>query len=330
MVGINSIDEDDTPENTHATPIPTSIFTDSLKKASHNQRKSTAATPATKPPPKRLNLSLTEKLAVLNWMVEHPNATQEEVITQFRPQFVMSQSTVSRIWSGREKLIKRGEDSTQLSYKRPRIVDHPDLELALRNWCYQTLGKGIKLSGELIKSKGLRLQELLDIPMEERLAFSDGWLDKFKQRMGLKEIKSHGEAGSVTLTNVEMATERLRGVTDQYPLSDQYNFDETGLFYRMPPDRGLAQTQMAGLKGNKTRLTFGICANADGTHKLPLLVIGHARRPRAFQKKDGRDLGFDYYWNKKAWMTGSIFQSLVFPYKSEDNKLTLLGNSTDI
>jgi len=125
----------------------------------------------------------------------------------------------------------------------------------------------------------------------------------------LKEHKSHGEAGSVAVDNVISAVTRLRKITDQYPLRDIFNFDETGLFYRMPPNRGLAQKQTSGLKGDKTRITYGLMANADGSEKWGPLVIGKYRKPRAFRKKDGRELGYDYYWNQKAWMTGSIFQS---------------------
>ncbi|RPA99587.1 DDE-domain-containing protein [Choiromyces venosus 120613-1] len=75
----------------------------------------------------------------------------------------------------------------------------------------------------------------------------------------------------------------------------------------MPPSVGLATTQTHGLKGEKTRLTYGFCVNATGTDKCEPLVIGHACQPRCFGKRSVRSLGYDYYFNKKAWMTRMIW-----------------------
>jgi hypothetical protein len=77
----------------------------------------------------------------------------------------------------------------------------------------------------------------------------------------------------------------------------------------MPPVHGLAQEQTSGIKGDKTRLTYGFCSNADGSEKFEPAIIAKAKKPRCFQKKGAADLGFNfYYWNKKAWMANGIFQ----------------------
>jgi hypothetical protein len=76
----------------------------------------------------------------------------------------------------------------------------------------------------------------------------------------------------------------------------------------MPPDRGLMDRQMSGVKGIKKRITYALTTNADGTEKFPPLIIGKARRPRAFKKKTGAQLGFLYRNNAKAWMTTELYQ----------------------
>ena len=48
----------------------------------------------------------------------------------------------------------------------------------------------------------------------------------------------------------------------------------------MVPDRGLATSKQPGVKGKKTRLTYALTANADGSDKLPALIIGKAAQPR--------------------------------------------------
>ena len=37
------------------------------------------------------------------------------------------------------------------------------------------------------------------------------------------------------------------------------------------------------------------------------MVIWRSFRPRGFKKKTGKELGFDFHANKKAWMTTALF-----------------------
>jgi len=77
---------------------------------------------------------------------------------------------------------------------------------------------------------------------------------------------------------------------------------------RMPPDQGLANKKSAGVKGKRVRLTYLLATNADGSEKLPPLIIGKAKRPQAFGNKTGEQLGFHYQYNTKAWMTAVLYQ----------------------
>ena len=76
----------------------------------------------------------------------------------------------------------------------------------------------------------------------------------------------------------------------------------------MPPDHGLSDKKGSGVKGKKLRLTYLLATNADGSQKLPPLIIGKAQKPRVFKKKTGLQLGFNYRSNEKAWMTSTIYQ----------------------
>ena len=42
----------------------------------------------------------------------------------------------------------------------------------------------------------------------------------------------------------------------------------------MPPDRGLMDRQMSGVKECKKRLTYAFTMNADGSEKLAPIIIG--------------------------------------------------------
>ena len=58
--------------------------------------------------------------------------------------------------------------------------------------------------------------------------------------------------------------------------------DETGLFFRLEPNKTLSTGPVSGTKKCKKKITVALCANADGSHKLKLLGIGKSARARCF------------------------------------------------
>jgi len=102
--------------------------------------------------------------------------------------------------------------------------------------------------------------------------------------------------------------DEINRTCDDYADDDRYNFDETGLFYRMPSSIGLEIQEAHGSKGDKTRVKYGFCMNAAGTDKQEPYIIGHVRHPRYFGKRPAIHLEYNFYYNnKKAWMTGVIW-----------------------
>ncbi|KAG8993163.1 hypothetical protein FRB90_000772, partial [Tulasnella sp. 427] len=258
---------------------------------------------------KRSNTTLADRIAILDYIASNPRLSQSEVATYFQKNGfpTMNQSTISRMVKDEARLRAEAKTTGNLVFKRPRIVEHPAVERALVIWVLQAQTKGIRITGEVLRQKARSFAKLQGLDEKEFLSMSNGWLDGFKARHGMKQYRFHGEAGSVAEDDVTAEQERLKKLTDKYALRDILNMDETGLNDRMPPDRGLATAQFLGKKGNKHRMTYALTTSANGD-AFPPLVIGHAKRPRCFGKKSGSDLGFIYYWNKKAWMTGSVFE----------------------
>ncbi|PWW77840.1 DDE-domain-containing protein, partial [Tuber magnatum] len=77
--------------------------------------------------------------------------------------------------------------------------------------------------------------------------------------------------------------------------------------YRMPPSVGLTLWPTNSQKGEKTRLTHSFCVNGTRSDEREELVIAHTRQPQCFGKRSLQSLGYDYYFNKKAWMTRTIW-----------------------
>ena len=88
----------------------------------------------------------------------------------------------------------------------------------------------------------------------------------------------------------------------------------------MAPDKTIAERPLSGRKKDKTRITYLACANADGSERFPLMVIGKAERP--FKKLYGHQLGFDYYSHGKAWMTAMLFFDWLKQFNSYIAKKT--------
>jgi len=189
--------------------------------------------------------------------------------------------------------------------RRSRTVSCPQVEEALVLWMLQMQQRRVNLSREVIKEKGRRFLSDFGFP-EDHLKFSDTWMDLFEKRNGFRAYRSHGESGAANIDDpdIQRRIAEIHEELSAYALRDRYNMDETALFYSMPPQTTIARGPIEGHKKDKTRITLAFTCNADGTDRFKPLFIGRAAKPRCFNKKTGRELGFLYFHNKKAWMTG--------------------------
>ena len=126
------------------------------------------------------------------------------------------------------------------------------------------------------------------------------------------------------MAGTEERVAEIKAKIASYSLEDVYNMDETAYFYNLAPNKTIARQQVEGAKKDKTRLTIAVTCNATGTDPFELLILGHAQKPRCFKKKTGRELGFFYLSNKKAWMTGDFFQQYLRRFDRHVGRKVLL------
>lgn len=139
---------------------------------------------------------------------------------------------------------------------------------------------------------------------------SDGWLDRFKKRYGIRLLSMTGEKlSSDTAAVVPFVDQFKEKVISLGLVPDQiYNADESGLNWRLLPNKTFVhrgEKSAPGRKVAKERITFMPCSNATGMHKLDLLVIGKSRKPRAFKNVT---LPVKYMNQGRAWMTCEVFK----------------------
>ena len=220
--------------------------------------------------------------------------------------FGISPNTVSTIMKDKAR-YREAYNSGKVddSKMRQRQAKFDDVDEALLQWFDGIRANGAPLNGPIIKLKAMEIARQLGKPDWD---CGDGWLGRFKKRHNLAYKRVCGESVSVDTDQLEDWMESvLRPILKKYKPCDVYNADETGLFWRLLPDKTMAYKGEAvhGTKTAKDRITVLCCANMDGSHKLPLLVIGKFKNPRCF--KGVGTLPVSYEANKKAWMTGELF-----------------------
>lgn len=258
---------------------------------------------------KRKCLSFADKLKVLEEVDSGVKKTDIAV------KFGIAPSSVTLIVQSREKIVgKIGEVSS--GRKRVRACSYEDVNEAVLRWFQVTRTQNVPIAGNLIKEKALQFAKEFGC---DNFHASDGWLQSWKNRNGIVYKTISGESASVNQDDCDVWIENvLKRLLQKYQPKDLFNCDETGLFFKCLPNQTHAfkNDKCFGVKTGKERVTVLIGANMDGTEKLKLLLIGKSKNPRCL--KGLKSLGLDYTHNKKAWMTGAIFENWM---KGIDRKM---------
>ncbi|POW18762.1 hypothetical protein PSHT_05563 [Puccinia striiformis] len=261
---------------------------------------------------------MAQKIEVLDWYDKNgKNQTKTaKHFAEVYPEIGFKQPLISA-WVADCDRIRQQADTSASHYKRVRVTKFPQIEEMLDQWVTQALHSKLTITGDVIRAKWQEFASMEKIPSEEWLNLSQGWLTRFKARHGLQSFTKHGEAAQADKEVIAEERTRVSELIQGFARKDIWNMDETRLFYSMPPDRGLAKEKCSGLKASKTRITIAVTTNSDGSEKLPLLIIGKWAKPKAFKKKSGLSLGFDYHFNKRAWMTTEIFHEWIGRFNCE-------------
>lgn len=182
------------------------------------------------------------------------------------------------------------------------------MESRLYSWFCAQRSRHVPISYEILAVKAKQFYK--GIYGKDNFEASRGWIANFKCRHGLRAIKICGEKLSNDQTSVAPFIATLKAKVDSLNLTatQVYNADESALFWKMLPEKTMVrfdEKTAPGRKVSKERVTFLACTNADGSHKLKLLVIGKSKNPRAFKNVD---LPVEYKNSKNAWMTFAIFR----------------------
>ena len=253
---------------------------------------------------KRIHLTAAQKFEICSIKQREPNKKNVDLATEFG----ISTSQVSDIIRSSNKWLQVDPNSYQATLKKLRPSPLINIEEALILWIEKALECNLTITGTIIQQKALDFADLLN---HHNFKASQGWLENFKHRFSIQAFNKHGEAQSAPISEIPQMRQNLREVLQQYRREDIFNCDETGLFWKMEPNRGLSTGPLPGTKKNKDRVTVLLTCNSTGTEKLIPLFIHKYQNPRPLRgiKKD--TLPVNYYWNNTAWMQISIWNDYL-------------------
>jgi Fission yeast centromere protein N-terminal domain/Tc5 transposase DNA-binding domain len=222
-------------------------------------------------PQKRKGVSDTERALLWKRNKEHPS-TQTELINWFLQEtgHKLSQAQVSWTLSPQydyiDNLDKR-KDKVVLQAQRSRVGTWNDLDFALFEWQQRLQKKKAVITGEILKAQAIKFWVTLpQYQGQEQPKFLNSWLWGFQHWFWIKEYIYHGKAASAEINKPEAIAqiEYIWQLCSEYHKDDILNMDETGLFWKLTPDRTLATQAGSGGKKSKDQITLVFTVSASG------------------------------------------------------------------
>ena len=236
------------------------------------------------------NKVIAEKYGVGKSMISNIKKNKEKILT-----FQREMSNIGM--QKKAKIMKLGED-----------VQH---DKAVFLWFKQKRMEGVPITGPILCEEAVQLHMKL-YGDQSQFSGSTGWQWRFCKRHGICNLSLQGEKLSADKEASDEFVSSFAEFVEHHhlTLNQIFNCDETGLNFRLLPDKILASSfekSADGRKKSKERVTINACANATGTVKLLLQLIGKAKRPRCFRGLQTDLLPVEYQGQQNAWMSTEIF-----------------------
>ncbi|NWX01313.1 TIGD3 protein, partial [Caloenas nicobarica] len=221
-------------------------------------------------------------------MLEGPKVSQNELAKRFG----VSQPQICRIIKNRERILSEWHRHGDPERKRRQEGKDAALEAALLRWVEGARAADPPSTGPLLP---LTAKPLAGAPGRPEPEPSSAWLPHFGACHSLACKKPPaGEEDAEQPTAEHWASAVLPGLLRGYAPSEIYACGETGVVYPTGESTG-------------DQLTLLLCANADGSEKVPLRVVGETPRPRCLRAVNLGQMPWSYRAGSLAAVTASLF-----------------------
>nr|XP_050037916.1 tigger transposable element-derived protein 6-like [Dermacentor andersoni] len=140
---------------------------------------------------KRKALSLEEKLDALNAVDRQPARKRVDIAKDLG----LPPSTLNSIVSKRAE-IQGNAALLGPKAKEARGAKYGNLDESLLTWFKQARAAGVNFDGSILREKAMEIADRLGI---SDFAASNGWIDRFRKRLGITYKTVSGETASVNL-----------------------------------------------------------------------------------------------------------------------------------
>lgn len=231
-------------------------------------------------------------------------------------EFGVGVTTVKDLKKNKEKLKLFSEKFEACSSvckirKTMRLPPSEAIDEAVYKWLNQHRASGITVRSSDILAAADRFAKQLNLNFKS----SNAWLWRFRNRHGLPNMRNAEPEpeGGDDIVEVGPFRQKVNEIIEQSSLSlaQLYNFDETGLLYRMLPEDMQAVRHEDQL--SRERLSALLCANANGSHRMTPAIVGRSQESSPLKTCLHR-LPVHYYQNSNAWFTRDIVKDWFFRY----------------
>lgn len=284
-------------ENSNCTRR-TTIERDATSDGAVESNASGSVDPKTKGVMKRSRYSFREKLMVLRAL---DTGAEQSLCNKLGVKY----STLKKWIRNRAEIEKAYKKENGQDFKGNRPVANKDVDDALYIWFLQARVNGLPVSGAILRSKALSFNK--ELGGLETFKASEGWLSRWKRRKG---VQLATEKFTLHEEDEDKLKQSLWNILSDKQLTrtQVFNFNETGLTYKSLPRRraeGSNEIQASeDAKEQNERVTICACSNADGSLKLPLVVVS----PHDLKNLSTKNLPVSYRNAKNALMDDDIFE----------------------
>ena len=217
--------------------------------------------------------------------------------------------------------------ASNLDSKSTKLSRYPEIDTALLEWfrCLKSTAPNESVTGPFLLEKSICIAEKLKV--RNVPGYLDlNWIDRWKKRHNITSRQISGESQSADHAGADIwISTQLKLIREEFEDKDIFNVDDTGLFWKMTPDKTLSfrGDLCKGGKRSKERLIVLVAASALG-ERFPLLVIGKSKRPHCF--RGVLNLPVEYNANRSA--TSEMFEKWLRKVnnsmRSDDRKIAMI------
>jgi len=217
-------------------------------------------------------LNAEQKLEIINKVKLNPKLSIRALATQYG----VGKTQIGDLLKRAETIVHLVASKTvqQSAKKMVNTSQQPELDAAVLKWFYEMRHPTFRCKPLPISRAHIQMRAQYEAHLRGLTNFraSNGWFLNWRKRNGIgKSVRLYGEAGDVNVSQFLEAINEMKEALQDYDISNIFNMDETGLFYRAMPARTYltvdeVRRTVRGTKALKAkdRVTILLCVNATG------------------------------------------------------------------